>query len=131
MRSKLGWIIAYALLASACGAEIPSPGPMPPGVTFAGNWDSNWGTMKLAQNGKRVFGPFKGFRNGSVSGEQNGDLLTFFWVQKEGNQSGRGYLRISRDGNQLEGRWGYLRSYDNGGKWSAKRAAAEAEQPFE
>jgi hypothetical protein len=104
---------------------------MPPGQTFAGNWDSNWGTMTLMQNGKRFYGPYKGFRNGSISGEANGDLLTFYWVQKENNQSGRGYVRISASGNALEGRWGYLRSYDNGGPWKAKRAAAEAEQPYE
>ena len=100
---------------------------MPPGQTFVGDWDSNWGKLKLMQNGKRVYGPYTGFRHGSISGEQDGDLLLFHWIQKENEQSGHGYLRLSPDGKTMEGRWGYLKSYDNGGSWSAKRGRPDSD----
>ena len=106
----------------ACAPGVPSPKALPAGVSFSGTWDTNWGQMKLEQQGKRVFGRYKGFRNGALSGEVDGNLLLFKWTQHENQQYGRGYLVITPDGSQMEGRWGYKKSRTEGGRWWANRA---------
>jgi len=108
--------------ATSCGSKLPDPGPMPPGATFAGVWDSNWGQMRLMQQGGHVHGTFQGFRSGSLSGDANGNLYVFRWTEYKTSQLGRGYLVMSPDGKALEGRWGYQKEYSNGGRWWATRA---------
>ncbi|MCC6750971.1 MAG: hypothetical protein IT371_25165 [Deltaproteobacteria bacterium] len=121
MKTLLAFLVVAAAL-PGCGPSIPEPRSLPAGKSFAGLWDSNWGQMQLMQEGTRVHGPFKGFRNGSVSGEVKGDLYIFRWTQMENQQFGRGYLQMSLDGNALEGRWGYQSDPANGGRWWATRA---------
>lgn len=116
-------LLSIVLLVTGCaGSGLPDPGPMPAGASFAGTWDSNWGQMKVHESGGKLHGTFTGFRNGSVSGEQKGDLFLFRWTQLGSAQWGRGFLRMSPDGQKLEGKWGYLKVYDNGGRWWASRA---------
>jgi hypothetical protein len=119
----LGILILTCLVSSACSGSLPSAEPLPPGVTFGGIWDSNWGQIKLLQQGSHVSGRYKGFRNGSVSGDLDGNVFIFKWTQMESRQWGRGYLKMSPDGERLEGRWGYKKNYTNGGRWWATRAA--------
>jgi len=95
---------------------------MPPGKTYHGTWDSNWGQIDLIQSGTHVSGRYKGFRNGSVSGDLDGNLFIFKWTQQESRQWGRGYLKMSPDGERLEGHWGYKKDYKDGGRWWATRA---------
>lgn len=95
---------------------------MPAGASFAGIWDSNWGRITLQQRGSHVHGTFQGFRNGSVSGQREGNVFRFKWTQVESRQFGRGYLQMSPDGQRLEGRWGYKKNYVDGGRWWATRA---------
>jgi hypothetical protein len=121
MRSLFIFCALILLCFSSCGPKLPDPGPLPPGKSFSGNWDSNWGQIHLIHHGNRVSGSYKGFRNGSLSGEANGDLFTFYWTQKESRQSGRGYLQMNPDGERLEGRWGYEKNHVNGGRWWATR----------
>lgn len=118
------WIaLAFvAVVALASCSQIPSPDPLPQGVTFAGVWDSNWGQIKLQQQGSHVHGTYKGFRNGSVSGDIDGNLFIFRWTQVESQQWGRGYLQLSPDGLRMEGRWGYRKNAINGGRWWASKA---------
>jgi len=112
-----------AVVLSGCGTRLPSPDPLPRGLDFTGTWDTNWGQLTLRQSGARVAGRYRGFRNGSVSGEAEGDLLLFRWTQHENRQFGRGYLKMSPDGQRLEGRWGYGTDRGNGGRWWATRAS--------
>ena len=109
------------LLAQGCGS-LPSAGPLSAGVEYQGVWDTNWGQLKLQQNGGHIHGTYKGFRSGSISGDADGDLLVFRWTQMESRQWGRGYLKMSPDGARMEGRWGYKKNYTNGGRWWANRA---------
>jgi hypothetical protein len=114
-------LLGISSLAGCAASGLPEPGPLPAGKGFAGVWDSNWGQMELQHAGGRVHGTFRGFRTGSVSGEQRGDLFVFKWTQVGSAQWGRGFLRMSPDGQRLEGKWGYLKDYANGGRWWASR----------
>ena len=119
------WIRLFFLVlvvAQGCLGSVPSSGRLPAGVRYAGVWDTNWGQLELMQKGKHVHGRYKGFRNGSVSGDAEGDVFLFRWTQTESRQWGRGYLKISPDGQTMEGRWGYQKNYGNGGRWWASRA---------
>ena len=126
-----GPAIAAALIAAVsvcgCSSMLPEPRPLPADRDFSGTWDTNWGQLTLVQSGARVYGRYKGFRNGAVSGTADGDLLLFGWTQQESNQTGRGYLQMSRDGGSLEGRWGYLKDRLEGGRWWAKRVLRSTE----
>jgi hypothetical protein len=85
--------------------------------------------MKLMQRGDHVHGTFEGFREGSISGDAEGDVLKFKWIQLvqtfEGKSPdkiyGRGYFKITPDGDQLHGRWGYDTDYVRDGIWKASR----------
>lgn len=114
-------LLLLGSLVVACGPTLPSPGRLPDGKTFTGRWDSNWGLMTLVQSGRHLHGRYAGFRNGSVSGRVDGDLLIFRWTQEESRQFGRGYLQLMPSGNTLEGRWGYQRDRFKGGRWWARR----------
>ena len=117
-RVRWGLGIAFATLA-AC-ASGPSSRPLKPGVTFDGRWDSNFHEMRLHQQGKKVWGTVA-YKDGSISGQLDGDVLHFTWNQKENRQHGKGYLQISPDGQELKGKWGYDDSEDDGGSWWGQR----------
>jgi len=115
-------LLACALSLSCGPRPLPDPGPLPAGKSFAGVWDSNWGQLELYHQGTHVHGTYEGSREGSLSGRQEGDLFIFKWTQFRSPFLGRGWLRMSPDGEKLEGRWGYMRSYDDGGRWWATRS---------
>jgi len=121
IRTTLGLALLVALL-TGCGGGLPSPEPLPSGVSFDGLWDTNWGQLELRQRGGHVHGRYKGFRNGSVSGTTDGNLFVFRWTQQESRQWGRGYFQISPDGQTMKGNWGYGKTYEGGGSWWANRA---------
>jgi hypothetical protein len=123
-RSSIVWLFLAGLLAQGCSAtsSLPSADPLPSDIKYEGLWDTNWGTLNLMQKGNHIHGRFKGFRNGSVSGDADGDLFVFRWTQTESRQWGRGYLKMTPDGARMEGRWGYQKNYVNGGRWWANRA---------
>jgi hypothetical protein len=127
MKIQLGWLVVGLLLLGGCGPRLPTPGPLPAGASFVGEWSSNWGTMKLMGKGEKIFGYFSGFRNGSLDGLQEGDLLIFKWTQKERQLWGRGYLRIAPDGQTVDGRWGYKKDHDGGGRWYATKISSGPE----
>ena len=124
MRAAIAAFVILAALGSGCG-QLPKPGPLPPGKSFEGIWDTNWGQLKLDRQGSHVHGTYKGFRSGSVSGDLDGNLFVFRWTQWESKQWGRGYLKMSPDGASLEGQWGYGKDYTNGGRWWATRASGQ------
>src|SRR5215813_13420204 len=121
---RLGMLGALAVILGAC-ASGPHPHTMPAGITFTGRWDSNFHEMDLHQQGTKVWGRV-GYRDGSLDGTIEGDLLRFRWYQRDHRQSGRGYLQMSPDGQHLEGRWGYDQDDDGAGRWWADRAEGPA-----
>jgi hypothetical protein len=117
-RVRLG-IMAVLLALAACTSG-PRPRPLSAGVTFDGRWDSNFHEMHLHQQGRKVWGTVS-YKDGSITGQLDGDVLHFTWNQKENRQHGKGWLQMSSDGSKLEGRWGYDDSDDDGGRWWAER----------
>lgn len=113
-----------AVTLGACSGARPKPGPLPPGMSFAGNWDSTWGRMVLHQEGPKVHGTFTGYREGGVTGKHQGDVFKFVWDQRVPRQHGHGYMQLSPDGLHLEGRWGYDDDDYHGGRWAADRDTA-------
>src|SRR5687767_7268106 len=114
------------MVALSC-ASGPKGRPLPPGVTFDGKWDSNFHEMILHQTGSRVWGTI-GYKDGSIEGQADGNVLRFKWYQRENQQRGRGYLQMSPDGRSSEGRWGYLESDSDGGRWWASRASSGGDE---
>ena len=110
----------------ACAEPGPKPGPLPAQVDLSGKWESNWGDMVLRQSGGRVEGSFA-HRNGKLAGDLAGDLLLFDWSQPSNRAegvlaaTGKGWLRVSQDGQTLEGVWGYQEAREGGGSWRANR----------
>jgi hypothetical protein len=101
-------------------AHGPKAGRLAAGVTFDGRWDSNFHEMQLHQQGRKVWGTIA-YKDGSLSGEVDGDILRFTWSQKENRQHGRGYLKMEPNGQRMEGRWGYDDDDEDGGRWWAER----------
>jgi hypothetical protein len=121
MLGRLVSALVALTLVSCAGGLRPRPGPLPAGVTFEGTWDSTWGRMVLTQQGKHVHGTFVGYREGGVSGDLDGDVYNFVWDQRVPRSHGHGFLKISADGQHLEGRWGYDKDDLEGGRWAADR----------
>jgi hypothetical protein len=124
MPYMLGRLVAALValtLVSCAGSLRPHPRPLPAGVTFEGTWDSTWGRMVLTQQGQHVHGTFTGYREGGLSGDLDGDVYNFVWDQRVPHSHGHGFLKISGDGQHLEGRWGYDKDDLEGGRWAADR----------
>ncbi len=128
------WIAIPCLF--ACGGPPQPkivPGPGIPGLNLSGKWYSqHFGDMTLAQTGKTVTGKYEDPRgpdhNGTVKGAIEGDLLRLEWI-KPGNPlaailpvRGRAWLRITKKGTYLEGRWGYDVDDTTGGVWVAEKS---------
>ena len=128
-------LLCFVLFASACSSSPNIPDRMmPPGVSFTGLWDSNYGQMVLRTSGLTVTGEFEHENGGLIKGELRGGVLVFSWVQS-GNWDigkrevkGHGFFLISDDGEYIEGRWGYDDNYENGGIWRADRASITLEE---
>jgi len=99
----------------------PGAKSLPSGVYFSGSWNSNWGKIELSQEGTSVFGRYEGFRNGSITGTIDGNLLLYRWTQNENEQHGKGWMVINDSGDELDGRWGYDDDDHTGGNWHARR----------
>ena len=113
-------------LAACAGADHPPPGALPGSVDLSGKWLSTWGPMVLVQDGESVRGKVE-YKSGELSGRIQGDLFLFEWTQP-GNRaegvlavSGRGWMRIAPDLDDMEGGWGYRDRYQGGGVWKAER----------
>jgi|GEM_PF-924702 len=99
----------------------PSVKSLPGGVYFSGSWNSNWGRIELSQEGRNVFGRYEGFRNGSITGTVEGNVLSYRWTQNENEQHGMGWMVMNNAGDELDGRWGYDDDDHQGGYWHARR----------
>jgi len=122
--------LAVVLMAVGCAAVPghPDPRPMAGGVDLSGRWTSTWGTMTLRHEGFEVTGSVA-YRNGTLEGVVDGDLLIFRWSQPRNRDQGvlaaegRGWMRIAPDASALDGAWGYRDRYEGGGVWQAERWA--------
>ncbi|MCG6916594.1 MAG: OmpA family protein [Deltaproteobacteria bacterium] len=82
-----------------------------------GIYSSNYGLMRLEQNGTYVVGCYEA-DNGLLSGRTNGRLLKFRWWE-DGPNAGTAFMVLSTDGDHLNGLW-----YERGlmkGSWYGSR----------
>jgi outer membrane protein OmpA-like peptidoglycan-associated protein/ankyrin repeat protein len=98
----------------ACGQPV---GPLPK-VDVSGIYQTNYGPLRLEQDGTDVAGCYD-YRGGSLSGSLHGRVMQVEWRQDEGQRVGTGILVLSAEGDALNGVW-----YENGelgGEWSGQR----------
>jgi outer membrane protein OmpA-like peptidoglycan-associated protein len=100
-----------------------TPSGPPPKVDVTGVYDTNYGALRLEQEGGRVWGCYyKG--DGQITGSVTGRVLQAEWRQAGDGRSGAVVMVLSATGDALNGVW-----YHNGtlsGEWSGHRASVEA-----
>jgi len=96
----LSSILINAPILFSAGQNIPG------GIAdFSGQWQTNYGPMRLRQNGYQVEGEYYPAYNGSLKGSVNGNVLDFKW--KEGVfMKGSGRFTIALDRKSFSGGWG-------------------------
>jgi len=120
-----------------CGSDRPEikSVPMPEDGSFTGVFFSPlYGEMHMIQNGSTVRGEYtKDERTGKITGEADGNVMRFEWVEAKAMISnrptetrGHGYFQYVVDpGNGdhlLKGRWGLDDDDYGGGEWNAYKA---------
>ena len=91
-------------------------GPSPK-VNVAGVYQTNYGPMRIEQDGTSISGCYD--QNGDLSGNLNGRVMQFEWRSNQGKSVGTAIMVLSVKGDNLNGVW-----YENGqlqGEWSGKR----------
>jgi outer membrane protein OmpA-like peptidoglycan-associated protein len=92
------------------------PAGPPPQVNVAGIYQTNYGPMRIVQEGNSIAGCYD-LGGGEISGNLHGRILQFEWRQKP-KRKGPAIMVISLKGDTLSGAW-----YENGslgGGWSGK-----------
>lgn len=112
---------------------VPLPGtgtistPLPPSshVNFAGVWNTDFGEVRLAQDGNLVKGSYP-FQDGVIEGLALGNVLRFTWNQRGNNRGGTGRFTLAADGNSFGGQWNYGTDPDAPaqGNWNGTRLAS-------
>ena len=118
------------LLVTACKSAppVPAPGPLPPGASFTGKWESSFGPLHLDQRDAWTFGTYGA--HGALFGEAEGNRLRFNWKDHTLDRWGRGYFVISADGTRLEGRYGPEKDeVESGPCWAHRPGAAPPAPP--
>lgn len=129
-------LLCFGGVSLGCGGgnELKiKPGPAIPRLNLSGGFDcQEFGFMKLRQTGETLQGSYEGIRktgdNGTIRGKIEGDVVWFDWIQPGDldaaiwPKQGKGWLRISRDGQTLSGRWGYDQSREDAGKITLRRS---------
>jgi hypothetical protein len=72
-------------------------------VGFDGLWDTDFGRMRLVQEGERVHGFYELGGGSTVEGRVEGNELTFTY--REPNSGGEGQFLLSPDGLTFQGEW--------------------------
>ena len=97
----------------------PSSSPAAAAVpSWAGGWASNFGAMRLSQQGSRVTGSYD-YKGGQIDGQISGNTLRGRWTQD--NASGHFVFHLSGDGRRFDGSWGRGGADSDGGAWQGTR----------
>jgi len=79
-------------------------GPAPK-VSVAGVFETNYGMMRLEQDGVAVRGCYDCCGVGQVTGSMDGRVLRFEWREDEGKDVGTAMMIVSTAGDALNGEW--------------------------
>lgn len=90
---------------------------------FSGDWDTNFGRMKIYQDGRKVYGSYAWY-NGSFKGEINekGELI-ITWEQDGGFLCAKGKAKfdLNASGKKFYGTWGCGSKTSGQGRWEGER----------
>lgn len=75
----------------------------PSKVTFAGVWETTYGTMTLAENDGKIEGGYQFGTSSTIAGKREGKRFTFTYT--EPNARGEGWFEMADDGNSFKGKW--------------------------
>jgi len=104
---------------------------VPPPDTFTGLWRTNFGAMRIVQEGKAVRGTYQMGAGSKVTGEVDGRTAKFTY-QEPGGAKGEGTFTLSADGQTFAGTWkqtagpGVEPGKGVGGKWEGTRAVPKS-----
>jgi len=117
--------IINASIVFAQGQNIPA------GTSdFSGEWNTNYGPMRLRQNGYQVEGEYYDNYSGTLWGTVNGNVLDFNWKESAWMR-GNGKFIMSSDNNAFNGGWGNKRNpTKNSWTGSRKIVAPAAPTPY-
>lgn len=101
----------------SAGAAPRDAGKPASAAGWAGAWSSNFGRIRLQQNGSRVTGAYD-YKGGRLEGTVAGNVLQGRWTQTNG--SGLFEFRMGADGRSFSGRWGNGETL-SGGDWNGRR----------
>lgn len=124
---RLGRWLAWALAAALTVVRGAEP------ATFAGDWNCDWGVLRIELNGQRATGT-AAKRNSRIEATVSADGRTLDgrWLQSPSfagpKDAGRILLTLSPDGNAFNGRWGYGSATD-GGPWNGRRVGTSPPPP--
>jgi outer membrane protein OmpA-like peptidoglycan-associated protein len=102
----------------AAGTPVGSPAA----VDVAGVYDTNYGLMRIDQDGSRISGCYYGGA-GQLTGTVRGPVMELEWRQDGGKRVGSAIMVLSSGGDALYGVW-----YEGGhlaGEWSGRRSNAK------
>ncbi len=89
--------------------------------SWTGTWHTEWGDMKLTQNGSKVTGTYEHI-SGTISGTVSGNVLSGIWTQTNGK--GKFKFVMSSDGKSFTGSYGYNDNEPTSGGWNGTRDKA-------
>jgi outer membrane protein OmpA-like peptidoglycan-associated protein len=96
----------------------------PPKVDVTGVYQTNYGPMRIEQDGTSVGGCYE-YSGGELSGNLNGRVMQLEWRQDRGKRVGTAIMVLSMKGDALNGVW-----FEDGqlkGEWSGERGGKPPE----
>ncbi|MFA5746576.1 MAG: cohesin domain-containing protein [Candidatus Paceibacterota bacterium] len=95
---------------------------------FESTWQTNWGEMKLKQEGLKVTGTYT-HDSGKIDATVSGNSLVGKWSEypsyKEPGDAGDVELKMSADGKSFEGSWRYGSAGGWSGGWTGTRTSGD------
>lgn len=90
-------------------AHAPALDPVEPGVSFAGAWNTSYGTMRLVEESSggtsaHVSGFYLFGGRAAIEGQRVGRVLDATYVEPDGTR-GRAVFELAEDGASFHGRW--------------------------
>lgn len=86
--------------------EAPAQEPVSAELTdsFAGTWNTSYGTMRLRESGTQVSGIYLYAGRSTIEGERAGRVLQATYAEPDGTR-GRAVFELADDGASFAGRW--------------------------